>query len=679
MIGVNKRLSPVFLLVLSLAFVYAGAATSTANAQDGTLADAINSTVNHVDWNAGDSWTTNWAVILANQGPAAFDNAMAQDINRGDYIDALFVARLAQLSGYGSEVIFQGTQTALEQMAMCGSLPITANAHGYGDPDKANSGCYLVYHRFALWGYQYAGTYGLGEKWNATQAFTSFSNAYDKRPSGSASGEMLWCDPQENWAASYSSRYYDEHAETLSVFLKLAEQGVPEAMVYADKVWTGVQGHWSGQYFGYTGTSTVECEMGNFAQVIAEYKDQKGGVIPYWDRVISDLNYKLLASRWSSPGWANPGVIVHAKGLNSELRLMETMGAVIALQTQYPHFISAMKTNWQSMLMGSSPAWQGLMASALNRDGYFRGTSTSSQSNDATVCAAATLFLEGIVPVTGSLNIPNREEYYNDLRTPFSIQDFKFDYANRSITVPLNAGQVTFIYGAVPVSYNFPSNGVYTIQFSSDWNAITAVNDEPVVASEPTAPQNLAATAGNGQVTLAWSHPVSNGGAQVTTYTIYKGAQGQEVVVASLPATSTGYTDTSVANGQTYYYYVTAANIAGESVPSNEASATPTAPKAMAVTVKTDKQTYSRGSTVHVTITAKDSSTSMPLSGSARVSVTSPNGRTATTRTVPIDSDGSVVYDYRLSSGVQRGVYTIRVTVTSAGYPTVTARTTFRV
>ncbi len=667
------------MLVLSLAFIYVGVLTPRANAQSGTLADAINSTVNYVDWSVGDSWTTNWAVILANQGPAAFDNAMAQDINRGDNVDALYVARLAQLSSYSSDVLSQGTRTVLEQMAMCGSLPVTANAHSYGDPDIANSGCYLVYHRFALWGYQYANMYDLGVKWNATQAFTNFSNAYDKKPSGSVSGEMLWCDPQENWAASYSSRYYDEHAETLSVFLKLAEQGVPDAMAYADKTWTGVQVHWNGQYYGYTGTSTVECEMGNFAQVIAEYKDQKGGVIPYWDRVVSDLNYKLLANSWGSPGWASPGVIVHAKGINNELRLSETMGAIIALQTQYPYFTSTMKTNWQSMLMSSSTAWQGLMASALNSNGYFRGVSRAAPSNDATVCAAATLFLEGIVPVTGNLNIPNHEETYNDLRTPFSSQDFKFDYPNRLITIPVNAGQITFIYGSIPVSYNFPSNGVYTIQFSNDWNSITAVNNVPIVASVPSAPQSLVVTAGNRQVILAWSAPASNGGAQITAYTIYKGTQGQEVEVATVPATSTNYTDKSVTNNQTYYYYVTAVNVAGESTPSNEASATPTAPKAMTVTVKTDKQTYSRGSTVHATITAKDASTLTPLPGSARVSIIGPNGRTAATKTVTIDPSGTAVYNYRLSSGAQRGVYTIRVSTTSAGYPTATAQTTFRV
>jgi hypothetical protein len=677
----KKVLSSIFLLILCLTIVYSDFANQTAKASSSTLADALNATINNVNWNAADSWTSNWAIILAGQGNGAFDNAISADVNGGNYIDALYVARLAQLSGYSSDIITQNTITALQQISMCGSLPITANAHSYGDPDKLNTGCYSVYDRFTLWADQYAKTYGLDNKWNATQAFINFANAYDKKSTGSVSGEMLWCDPQENWAASYSSRYYDEHAQTLSTFLQFAEQGVPNALSYADKAWTGVQAHWNGQYYGYTGTSTVECEMGNFAQVIAEYKDLKGGTIPYWDRVISDLNYKLLANGWSSPGWASPGVIIHAKGVNNELRLWETAGAIIALQSQYPYFSSTMKTNWQNMLSGSSPAWQGLMSSSLNQGGRFSGVSGTAVTNDATVCAAATLFLEGIVPVTGNLNIPNINEQYDDQRTPFSTSNFKFDYANHLITIPVNAGTLNFIYGTSPVSYTFPSNGVYKIQFSSDWNQITAVNDQPVVTYPPSAPLNLQATGGNGQVSLSWSAPSSNGGAPITGYTIYKSTvQGQEIKSVTLPSTSNSYTDSSVTNGQAYYYTITATNTAGESSQSNEATATPTAPKTITATIKTDKATYNKGSTVLMTVTAKDSSSTASLNGAtAAVTILSPYGSTLWTGKATTNTNGIATLSYRLSNGAQRGTYTVTATVTDPGYLAAKAQTTFKI
>ena len=539
-----------------------------------TLAETLNSVITNVNWTYGNSWTSNWAMILAGKEESAFDEAITSDIGRGDYVDALYVARLAELSGYSSETIWNATQTALQQIRMCGSLPITTKTT-YGDPDLNNSGCYMVYHRFALWGYKYAEEFGLADKWNATQAFSDFAKAYEKRPDGSVSGEMLWCDPQEDWAKSYSSRYYDEHAETLGVFLKFSEQGVPNASAYSDSAWNGVQEHWNTQYgyYGYTGnTSIVECEMGNFAQIIAEYKALKGGTIQYWDRVIQDLNYKLLASNWSSPGWANPGVIRHAT-TNSQLRLWETMGALIALQGLFPDFTSAMKLTWREMLMGSSPAWKGLIASGLNQDGYFRGVTGSAVSNDATTCAAATLFLYGIVPITGSLAIPFREEFCSDLRTPFLAREFMFDYMNHKIRIPVHAGEITFVYGSIPVSYNFTADGFYDIEFTSDWNQIKNINGKHV-ALTPAEPENLEAAEGNATISLSWSPPSSYGGAEVTNFRIYRGNASHTEDFFKEVENVLSYVDKEVNYGETYYYQITAVNSFGESELSNETIAT---------------------------------------------------------------------------------------------------------
>ena len=542
-----------------------------------TLAETLNSVMSNVNWEYGDSWTSNWAVILAGRGESAFDEAITADIGRGDYLDALYVARLAELSGYSSQTISNATRTALQQIVMCGSLPITTK-EAYGDPNLNNSGCYFVYHRFALWGYKYAEELGLTTKWNITQAFSDFAKAYDMKPEGSVSGEMLWCDPQENWTKSYSSRYYDEHAQTLGVFLKFAQQGVPNASAYADSAWNGVQAHWNTQngYYGYTGSTVVECEMGNFAQIIAEYKALKGGAIQYWDRVIQDLNYKLLASNWSSPGWASPGVIVHAQ-TNPQLRLWETMGALIALQALFPDFTPSMKSNWANMLMGSSQAWKGLIASSLNQNGYFRGISTAPVSNDATVCGAAALFLYGIVPVTGSLAIPIREEFCSDLRTPFLASEFTFDYENHKIRIPVNAGEMTFVYGSLPVSYNFTEDGVYDIEFTRDWNQIKSINGQHV-ALTPAEPQKLDAAEGKASISLSWSPPISKGGAEITNYRIYRGNASDMEVFFKEVENVQSYTDTEVSYATTCFYRVTAFNSFGESEPSNETSATLTQP-----------------------------------------------------------------------------------------------------
>ena len=98
----------------------------------------------------------------------------------------------------------------------------------------------------------------------------------------------------------------------------------------------------------------------------------------------------------------------------------------------------------------------------------------------------------------------------------------------------------------------------------------------PISATVPAAPK-LAATAGNGKVTLAWHSPSNDGGATITGFNLYrsttKGALGTEV---QKDLDSTTYTDSSVTNGTTYYYEAAAVNSVGEGELSAQVAATPT-------------------------------------------------------------------------------------------------------
>ncbi len=105
----------------------------------------------------------------------------------------------------------------------------------------------------------------------------------------------------------------------------------------------------------------------------------------------------------------------------------------------------------------------------------------------------------------------------------------------------------------------------------------------------PSAPLNLQATAGDGWVKLTWEPPSNNGGSSITNYKIYRGtSSGGESYLTEVGGSTTTYTDNSVTNGVTYYYYVTAVNSVGESAKSNEVSATPHASSASSILLVDD-------------------------------------------------------------------------------------------
>jgi fibronectin type 3 domain-containing protein len=83
-------------------------------------------------------------------------------------------------------------------------------------------------------------------------------------------------------------------------------------------------------------------------------------------------------------------------------------------------------------------------------------------------------------------------------------------------------------------------------------------------------PSNVFASAGAAQVTLTWS-PVAG----ATSYNIYRSATpgGEGSTPFTTVTSGTGFIDSSVSAGKTYYYQVTAVNAAGESSRGAEASA----------------------------------------------------------------------------------------------------------
>ena len=93
-------------------------------------------------------------------------------------------------------------------------------------------------------------------------------------------------------------------------------------------------------------------------------------------------------------------------------------------------------------------------------------------------------------------------------------------------------------------------------------------------------PNLTAADAGNASVALSWTAPASDGGSPITGYQIWRGTTSGGATLLTTVGPGTGYTDTAVSNGTTYYYQVAAVNAVGSGPGSNERSATPTEPPA---------------------------------------------------------------------------------------------------
>lgn len=113
----------------------------------------------------------------------------------------------------------------------------------------------------------------------------------------------------------------------------------------------------------------------------------------------------------------------------------------------------------------------------------------------------------------------------------------------------------------------FNSSGNTTSLSTATFDNVTITSSNAALA----APQNVTANPGNTRNTVSWE-PVTGASAYTLKRATVSGGP-YSVIASNLSATS--YADTNLTNGTTYYYIVTAANLAVESPNSSEASATP--------------------------------------------------------------------------------------------------------
>ena len=247
--------------------------------------------------------------------------------------------------------------------------------------------------------------------------------------------------------------------------------------------------------------------------------------------------------------------------------------------------------------------------------------------------------------------------------TDFAGDDFENDgVISNTVTSLTNGGTYVFQVRAVDGGPSDPSDEV----------SVSLSGTPPVQTGPLSAPRNLTATAGNGQVTLGWTPPQS-GGASITRYeyrqetTANAGGTGTWTTTGG---TGTTFTVTGLANGTRYYFRVRAVNNSDGAGPeSSEASATPALTAGGTLSTLTlsgvaltpaftpatrDYRASVGGSVAQVTVTAT------PTRGTAAITPADDDTAEAGHQVdLPV---GTTTITVTVTDGSASGVYTIRVT-----------------
>jgi uncharacterized protein (TIGR02145 family) len=267
----------------------------------------------------------------------------------------------------------------------------------------------------------------------------------------------------------------------------------------------------------------------------------------------------------------------------------------------------------------------------------------SSASNSVTPSAPST--------VPGAPTIGTATSGNTQATVTFTAPGSNGGSAILSYTVTSSPGGITGTGSSSPIIVTGLTNGTsYTftvVATNINGNSSPSSPSNSVTPSTvPGAPTIGTATRGNGQATVAFTAPASNGGSTITGYTVTSNPGGFTGTGSSSPITLAGLT-----NGTAYTFTVVATNVNGNSSPSSPSnSVTPsTVPGAPTI------GTATRGN------------------GQATVTFTTPasNGGSAITGYTVISSPGGIIATGTGSpiivTGLTNGIaYTFTVTATNA-------------
>ena len=431
------------------------------DAQSGTLADALNTIANGVNW-ANTDWHIQHTGLIF--GKVTTPNYRGFD-NAWTIVDQGRALRMAEIDG------FTWDKTAyLSSQDMISYLPHTLDYNG-GE-------YYLVYHRFLENAYRWAQGTAYASKWSKSGAIADMRSLLGNGPI--YDGVKIAYSPPRTGYDVYL-RYYDSTSETI----QFIAAGLGD-LEFAKAIWNWAQSaFWKGSYYSYKTDGGIECEAGPFAFNAGQLYVLSGGSSGYIDRVTADLEYKFLTQEWGSPLWAGSFVCTHA--CDNRLRLQNSLSAWAAIQAYYSKLSVTGKQNMVSMLNGAADgekAWVHLLESPLYdaASKKFRLMTNDSAGaavlrDEWTVMGLKLMLLMGIVPVSGGgLAVPLLDESYEETESIMPATHFKFDYSGHSVTIPVQTGAVlAFQFGSQTTNgVSFSSSGIYRITFSNDWNTVSS-------------------------------------------------------------------------------------------------------------------------------------------------------------------------------------------------------------
>ncbi len=464
------------------------------------IAEQIKKTLDTIsDWT--DEYTATYGIVFKKVSPTNLDAVAERYASEGNWHRVLAVKRKAEIVGYSSSTIDDKVKQALTNISQ-----FTSQLPKMPDGWWWNS----YYHLLNCFKYARELNHET-DKWsNPLTAFRTLRNLRFEIP------PFHRCNPDTGVVERLEGGRWLDSAALAGAWMKFAEvaKGTSQQSTLCAEVSDILPYEWrqfnrlfwllstKGNYYKYgVENEGYDASFGSIALTWAKaFTLHSLTLTENFHYLIMDISNRCISKKWDSPQWGGYSVAVKLYPTNPERRLDGTLIGWAAIQTFYRDFSDSIKQNVKNMLLGKDvpKASENLLASDLfdSASNRFRMGSGESLSDRASCFGAATLFLNAIVPDTGSLAIPLRAEGIAEYEAEFfDPTHFEFNYEAKRIKIPVYAGKLKFIFGDKEAEVKFPYDGIYAVTFSTDWNSITSIQRvgdlKDIYAYPPKAPSAL--------------------------------------------------------------------------------------------------------------------------------------------------------------------------------------------